>query len=113
MATKDPHHELPVERAEDGVKTHVHLTPNAAHTKIDRIDKGADHHPRLRSTVVTPPEKGKANKALITLLAKKLRLPKSTIQIIAGHQSRDKIIFISGEADILLPRVEQMIMSLD
>ena len=104
--------ELPIERTALGIKIRIHLTPNAARTKLDRIDENAEGITRLRSTVTSPPEKKKANKALIALLAKKLRLPKSAIQIIAGQQSRDKTIFIFGEPDLLLPLVEEMMVSL-
>ncbi len=89
----------------------VHLTPGAAHDRLDRIDQGANAAARLRVTVTTAPEKGKANKALIKLLAKKLRLPKSAIQIIAGHQSRDKILLIAGNAPMLLKQITAAFVS--
>ena len=46
-------------------------------------------------------EKGKANKAVIKLFAKKLRLPQSAFQIIAGQQSREKDLLVSGDAETL------------
>lgn len=83
----------------------VHLTPNAARDGLDRIDKNASAEARLRVTVTTVPEKGKANKALVKLLAKKLRLPKSAIQIIAGHHARDKTLLITGDTPSLTAHV--------
>ena len=48
--------------------------------------------------VVAPPIEGKANKALVALLARKLRVPKGAIEIISGKSSRLKLIRIDGLA---------------
>jgi uncharacterized protein YggU (UPF0235/DUF167 family) len=57
----------------------------------------------LRVHLVTAPERGKANAALIALLAKELRLPKSAISIIRGEHSARKTLAVSGlsEADVI------------
>ncbi len=89
----------------------VHLTPNAARDGLDRIDKNASAEARLRVTVTTVPEKGKANKALVKLLAKKLRLPKSAMQSIAGQHSRDKILLVTGETPMLLKQITAIFVS--
>jgi len=44
--------------------------------------------------VTEPPEKGKANKKVIELVAKHLKIPKSSIFIKAGTKSSDKLIEI-------------------
>lgn len=95
----------------DGVRLQVHLTPGAARDGLDRVDQDVNALARLRVTVTDVPEKGKANKALIKLLAKKLRLPKSTIRIIAGHQSRDKALLIAGDTPILLKQISAVFVS--
>jgi len=95
----------------DGVRLHVHLTPSAARDGLDRVDQDANASPRLRATVTTVPDKGKANKAMIKLLAKKLRLPKSAIQIIAGHQSRDKTLLVAGDTPMLLKQITAALVS--
>lgn len=46
------------------------------------------------------PEKGKANKELIAFLAKKLKITKSSIQIISGELDRWKKIAITSQADL-------------
>lgn len=43
-------------------------------------------------SVNEPPEKGKANRAVVRLLAEHLGVPVSRISIIAGHASRSKIV---------------------
>jgi uncharacterized protein (TIGR00251 family) len=51
---------------------------------------------RLKIRITTPPEKGKANEAVVELLAKNLKVPKSSIKIVSGHTSRIKKILIVG-----------------
>lgn len=76
------------------------------------MDTSADGLKRLRASVTVVPEKGKANKALVKLLAKKLRLPKSAIRLIAGEQSRNKTVAIDGDPDELIPALENMLSGL-
>ena len=49
-----------------------------------------------RIKLTAPAIEGKANKALITLLSKRLGLPKAKIQLISGERSRTKSIRIHG-----------------
>jgi len=51
----------------------------------------------LRVWVTAAPEKGRANRALLKLLAKTWRIPQSQLQIIAGDKNRNKTILISGD----------------
>ena len=46
----------------------------------------------LQVRVTAPPVDGKANKALIALLAREFKTPKSKIAIVQGETSRDKLI---------------------
>jgi uncharacterized protein len=52
----------------------------------------------IKVKVTAPPIEGKANEALIRLLAKTLDVPPSRIEIIKGHHSREKTLKISGVA---------------
>jgi uncharacterized protein (TIGR00251 family) len=67
----------------------VKVTPKAKLNKIVRADKQTYH---IYTTA--PPDKGKANQAIVKLLAKHLNLPKSSLTIIKGQTSRQKIIQI-------------------
>lgn len=42
------------------------------------------------------PERGRANTALLELLSKQLRVPRSEIAIVSGHTSRDKVVELRG-----------------
>jgi uncharacterized protein (TIGR00251 family) len=101
----------PVSAHTDGVRLLVHLTPSAAKNQFIRIDQNANSTVRLRTTVTAAPEQGKANKALIKLLSKKLRLPKSAIQIIAGQHAREKTLVICGETSTLLTQIAAVFVS--
>ncbi len=49
----------------------------------------------LKAYVKAAPEKGKANKALIALIAKEYKVRKSDVRVIAGQKGRNKIVEIS------------------
>jgi uncharacterized protein len=46
--------------------------------------------------VAQPPEQGRANKAVVTLLADVLELPRGAVSIVSGHAGRDKIVALAG-----------------
>ena len=49
----------------------------------------------LKIKVTAPPEKGKANEAVVTLLAKPLDVRRDTIEIVSGHGSPAKTVDIA------------------
>ena len=46
--------------------------------------------------VAQPPEDGRANEAVVALLAEALELPRSAVAIVSGHSGRDKIVALDG-----------------
>ena len=46
--------------------------------------------------VAAAPERGRANEALLALLAEKLGLPRSRLAVVAGQTSRRKIVEVEG-----------------
>lgn len=78
--TPDLHH-----LAIPGAQIAVRVTPKAARNRIV-LDDG-----QLRIYVTVVPEGGKANDAVLKLLAKALGLPKSGITLLRGATSRDKV----------------------
>jgi len=55
-----------------------------------------EHDGALKVSVTQAPEKGNANKAIVTVLAKQLRLRKSQIELISGETSAQKRFIIAG-----------------
>ncbi len=88
----------------------MRVVPAARTSKLDRLTEDAAGAVRLRIRVGAPPDKGRANKALINLFAAKLRLPRSAIQIIAGLQSREKTLLLSGDTGTLLAKFDSLIL---
>lgn len=90
----------------DGVRVAVRLTPKAAADRIQGIALEADGSPSLKCAVSAPPVEGKANEALVKLLAKAWKLPKSSISLVRGAGERRKILHLAGEPRALLARLE-------
>lgn len=55
------------------------------------------------------PDKGKANAAVIALLAKALDVPKSRIGVTAGDTARLKTIEIAGDGATLVAKLEPLL----
>lgn len=83
-----------------GVVFHLRLTPKGGRDAIEGWETASDGNEHLKARVRAVPEDGKANAALIALLAKTLSVPKSSITILAGATSRLKRIEISGSGEI-------------
>ena len=77
----------------------VRLTPGASADRIDGWDVDAEGRPVLRVRVRARPVEGKANAALIKLLAKTLGVSKSAVTLDRGGQSRTKMLTIDGLSD--------------
>ena len=83
----------------------VVVAPRASREAIEGPRDQADGGTALRVAVNAPPEGGKANAAVIKLLAKSWRLPKSAFSIRTGATARRKTIFVEGEPDELVRRI--------
>ncbi len=74
----------------------VRLTPGASADRIDGWDVDAEGRPVLKVRVRARPVEGEANAALLKLLAKTLRVPKSAVSLDRGGQSRLKMVSVEG-----------------
>ncbi len=72
---------------------HLKVTPKAKFERI-KTEERPDGSICYRVYVTAAAEDGKANKAVIALLAKEMRLPKSAFIITHGLTSRNKIVKI-------------------
>ncbi len=88
----------------DGIVLAVRLTPRAARDGIDGLKDGPNGT-WVQARVRAVPEDGRANAALVELVADEIGVPKSTIEVIAGHIARLKSLHIKGDAAALEPRV--------
>jgi uncharacterized protein len=57
------------------------------------------HGDAWKVRVGAAPERGRANDALIDLLAERLSVPRRDVRIVAGHGARDKVVELDGIAE--------------
>ena len=75
----------------------IRLQPKASADRIDAVSRMPDGTWAIRAKVTAVPEKGKANDALIALLAKQWHVRKSGITLSSGETDRNKIIQIADD----------------
>lgn len=86
----------------------VRLTPKGGRDAIDGWMRDSAGEISLKVRVRAVPEDGKANEALITLIAKTLHVAKSDVQLIAGATSRHKRLGIEGDPVALTARLQSL-----
>ena len=100
--------EGPLVPAADGVRLALRVTPGAGRNAISGRVEMPPGEWRLKVSVTAPPEDGKANEAVIRLLAKAWRLPKTSFRVIAGATDRNKLFHIAGDAAELMARLQPL-----
>ena len=69
----------------------VRVYPGAGRNEVARNDDGS-----LSVRVTAVPEDGKANAALLELLADRLKIPRSSVRIVRGRRARNKVVQLDG-----------------
>jgi len=69
----------------------VHLTPRSARDEVLRLEGDV-----LRARVTAPPVGGRANEALLRLLAEALGVPRTSLSIVRGQRGREKVVVVEG-----------------
>ena len=73
-----------------GVRVRVRVQPRAAHNRI------VGHHgDALKAQVTAPPVDGEANAALERLFAAAAGVRRSTVRVVSGAKSRDKVVEVT------------------
>jgi uncharacterized protein (TIGR00251 family) len=102
----------PFTAACDGVRVRVRLTPRASASRLVGLVAAPDGSVALKIMVTSAAEDGKANAALIALLARAWRVAKSDVSIVAGASDRRKTVHVAGTASRLLPVLEASLAGL-
>lgn len=84
-----------------GLKVRVRLHPAGRADQVLGVVEDAAGQVALKASVTKAPEGGKANAALIKLLAKEWKVAKTTVEVIQGSTSRAKVLSLSGDAGAL------------
>jgi uncharacterized protein (TIGR00251 family) len=98
---------LPFSAAAEGVRLAVRLTPKASVERIIGLADEADGGVVLKVAVTAAPENGKANVALVKLLARAFRLPPRDISVVRGLTDRRKVVAVAGTPAELAARLRE------
>ncbi len=96
------------EEREDRVLLWVRISPNSKEAKIGGVFCGADGRKYLKISVVSVPEKGRANKELTAFLAKALHVAKSNVRLLSGETDRYKKFEIFGNVNMVVNYLKEM-----
>ncbi len=77
----------------EGVVVPVRAQPGARRSGIT-----GEHDGMLKVSVTAPPDKGKANEAIVEVLAAALSLSRSQIELLSGQTARTKQFLVRGVA---------------
>ena len=89
-------------RSVRGVTIALRAQPRARRAALECSTAGA-----LKVAVTAPAEDGKANAAVVALLAAEWHLPRSAFDVASGSAARDKVLRISGEPAALADKISE------
>lgn len=100
----------PFVRRADGVSVEIRLQPRAGRARLGPVVVDAEGRAALKAAVTAAPEDGRANAALIELMAREWKLPKSAIALLRGAADRRKALLIAdADPDALLARLSALL----
>lgn len=72
-------------------RLHVRVSPGAAATQVV-----GRHGDGWKVRVAAPPEGGRANEAVVRLLAETVGVPRGAVEVVSGRTGRDKTVTLAG-----------------
>ena len=96
----------------DGLRVTIRLSPRAKADRLLAVTGTAEGGYAIKASVTAPPEGGRANEALLQLLARAWRLPRRDLSIVAGAASRNKTVSVAGDPHRLLARLADEVAGL-
>jgi len=87
----------------------LRLTPKASANRVTGLKLDGQGGVVLKASVTVVPEGGKANAALIKLLAKEWKLAKSSLEIVHGVTDRNKTVLVAGNTEHLLKKLQDWV----
>lgn len=91
--------------AGDGLRVAIRLSPRARTDRLVAVAASTESGCVLKATVTAPAEAGRANEALLQLLARAWHVRRRDLSIRAGSTSRDKVVHIAGDPQRLVELV--------
>jgi uncharacterized protein (TIGR00251 family) len=103
----------PVRPVADGVRVSLRVTPRSGRDAVRGLAADAEGRTCVKLSVTAAPEDGKANAAVVALLAKAWRVPKSALSVVAGATDRSKVLHVAGDPADLAARLDAWCGTLD
>lgn len=97
---------VPWKAVDGGLRLELRVQPGAGAERIEGVETLADGTAVMKVRLTAAPEGGKANAALIKLLSKRWKLPKSAFELVAGTTARRKSLLLHGAPEVLAARLE-------
>jgi uncharacterized protein (TIGR00251 family) len=94
---------LDLTEIEGGVRLKLRVKAGSRRNALLGIHAGA-----LKLSVTAAPEKGKANKAVLALLADALDMSASSLEILSGKTSPDKVVLVPLDAGALVKKLSRL-----
>ena len=85
------------------IRLHLRVSPGAGRSAVV-----GRHGDAWKLRVAAPPERGRANASVVSLLATSLEIGRPDVRIVSGAVSRDKVVEIVG---LTLEEAEQRLAS--
>ena len=85
--------------AGESTQLRVRVSPGAGRTALV-----GRHGDAWKVRVTEAPERGRANEAVLRLLAETLALPRTALTLVSGHGGREKIVELTGMGPALIER---------
>ncbi|MBI1622069.1 DUF167 family protein [Aquamicrobium zhengzhouense] len=92
----------------DGFDLFIRLTPKSSREAVEGVEIASDGRAHLKARVRAVPEKGKANQALVKLIAATLGVPARDVEIVSGDTARLKTVRITSNADDIEERIRSL-----
>jgi uncharacterized protein (TIGR00251 family) len=77
--------------ATPSTRVQLRVSPGARHDQLV-----GRHGEAWKIRVAAPPEGGRANEAVLDLLARELSLPRRSLSIVSGRGAREKVVLMEG-----------------
>ena len=83
----------------ESTRLRLRVSPGSGRTQL--VGKHGD---AWKVRVTEAPERGRANEAVLRLLAETLALPRTAVTLVSGHGGREKIVELTGVGPTLIER---------
>jgi uncharacterized protein len=94
------------------VRVAIRLSPRARSDRLLGIGAAAQGGRAVKASVSAPAQDGRANEALLRLLARAWDLPRRDLSIVAGAASRNKTLHVAGDPHRLIAKLTGAIAGL-